>query len=513
MLKQKKKIFYAILLIVYLLNSFVGIVSAAQISSAEIVNLGDCGYHLQYWNEDKNTWSYIITTMAGYYYNGELHYAYCMQAERDGVGEIGLYDLSINDLLDDVQIWRTITAGFPYRSASQLGCYTDEDAFVATKQAVYCIIYGFDPETRYNGGDERGDAIKEAIINLVNEGRYGTRSQTNADVSINKVDDLIVDNDYCYQEYSVSSFVNISLYTITATNGLPEGSKIVNMNNDEQATFNGNEHFKVQIPRNKIVDNIDATILIRTKCETFPIFYGNSPSSSMQDYALTFDPLGDEQGITNLNIDINKSSIKVIKQDSLKKYKIPGVVFNFKYENGEEIGNFTTDKNGEIIVNNLRPGKVIAKEVQTDENYILDTTEKEINLKYADNVVISIENELKTGQIKVIKVDQDNHEIKLEGVKIGVYDEDNNLLETIVTNSKGEALTQKYYLRDYKQLKLVELETKQEYILNDEPKTIKLEENQIKDVVFENKIKPNDTETKIYKPEEQREKVLPRTGR
>ncbi|MBO6233723.1 MAG: Cys-Gln thioester bond-forming surface protein [Clostridia bacterium] len=578
MLKQKKKIIYAILLIVYLLNSFSGIVNAAQMNSADIVALGDCGYHLQFWDTNQNDWSYIITTMSGYYYNGELHYAYCMQSDRHGVGEAGNYTVNISDLLNDVQVWRTITAGFPYRTAAQLGCSTNEDAFVATKQAVYCIIYGFNPETRYRGGDARGEQIKQAMINLVNEGRNGTRTPSSANLKLNKVNDLTTDENYCYQEFSASSLVNISSYTVTAIPGLPEGTKIVNMNNNEQSTFNGNEHFKVQIPKNKIIENIEGKIIARAKCETFPIFYGQAPNSTYQDYALTFDPLGDEQGVAELNINAYNSSIKVIKQDSLTKYKIPGVVFNFKYENGENIGNFTTDKNGEITISKLKPGKIIAKELQTDKDYILDTTEKEIYLSYADTIIksidndrktgnlkiykvdkdnkkvtlgnvefdlysheldkvigtyhtdangeiyikdlrvadysiiekatnkwynladdvdikveadidnyVTIENELKKGQIRVIKVDQENHEVKLEGVKFGVYDKDNNLLETIVTNSEGEALTQEYVLRDFENLKLVELETKQEYVLNDKPQTIKLEENQIKNITFENK--------------------------
>ena len=580
MVKQKKKIIYAILLIVYLLNSFAGIVSAAQISDADIVNLGDCGYHLQFWDSNQNAWSYIITTMAGYYYNGELHYAYCMQADRKGVGENGNYTVNISDLLDNVQVWRTITAGFPYRTASQLGCSTDQDAFVATKQAIYCIIYGFNPETRYKGGDARGTAIKNAIVSLVNEGRNGTRTPASANVSVKKVNDLTFDDNYCYQEFSVSSLVNIGSYTVTATNGLPSGSKIVNTSNNEQSTFNGNEHFKVQIPKNKITGNIEATVAVRAKCETYPIFYGNAPSSSLQDYALTFDPLSDESGIAKFNVDAYKSSIKVIKQDSLTKYRIPGVEFNFKYADGENIGNFTTDKNGEITISKLKPGKVIAKELKTDKDYVLDTTEKEINLSYADTVVKSIDNDkktgnlkiykvdmdnnkigigdvefdlyskelnkvvgtyhtnvngeiyikglraseysiiekstnkwynladpidikiegdtdkvvtignkLKSGQIKVIKVDKDDNTHKLEGVKFGVYDKNDKLLETIVTDKNGEAVTKEYALRDFENLKLVELETQKDYVLNDTPQTIKLEENQIKTVIFENKVK------------------------
>lgn len=81
----KKKIVYIILLIIYLLNAFGGIVSATQINDAQIINMGDCGYHLQFWDSDQNAWSYIITKLVGYNYQGKTHYAYCLNADRHGV--------------------------------------------------------------------------------------------------------------------------------------------------------------------------------------------------------------------------------------------------------------------------------------------------------------------------------------------------------------------------------------------------------------------------------------------
>lgn len=580
MIKQKRKIIYIMLLIIYLMNAFSGIVTATQISDAQILDLGDCGYHLQFWDTKQNAWSYIITTLAGYNYQGQTHYAYCLNGDLHGVGEEDSYKVDVSSVLDNVQVWRTITAGFPYRSAAQLGCSTNEDAFVATKQAVYCILYGYNPETRYNGGDSRGVQIKNAIINLVNEGRYGTKTPQSANVAVNRIGDLVKNGDWCYQEMSVSSFVNMGSYTVTATNGLPEGSKVVNMNGNDQTTFNGSEHFKIAIPTNKLTNDLEVTVGVRARCETYPVFFGKAPSGTLQNYALTFDPMADEQGITTFNIDVHESTIKVIKEDAeLKdeKYRIPGVIFNFRYEDGEEIGNYTTDKNGEITIDKLRPGKVIAKELQTDKNYLLNENEQEILLSYADEQIktvenerkrgnlqvykvdkdnnhivlgnvefdlysheqekvvgtyrtdvngeiylenlrvadyslieketnrwynladntdleikwkettnVTVEDELKKGQIRVIKVDNEDNEIKLDGVKFGVYDNDNNLLETIVTNKDGEALTQRYPVRDFESLKLVELETKDEYVLNTEEKTIKLEENQITNVTFEN---------------------------
>ena len=581
MIKRKEKIIYILLLLIYLINSFSGVVSAVQINDAKILDLGECERHLQFWDTKQNAWSDIITTYVGYNYQGKTYPAYCLDSDKHGVGEEASYTVNISKVLDRVDVWRTITAGFPYRTAAQMGCSTDKDAFVATKQAVYCILYGYNPQTRYHGKDARGEQIKNAVINLVNEGRNGSRTPQAANVAVNRVGDLVKNGDYCYQEMSVSSFVNMGQYTVTATNGLPEGSKVVDMNNQDKSTFNGSEHFKLAIPVNKITNAMNVTVSVRAKCETFPVFYGASPSSNWQNYAVTFDPMADEQGVAQFTLDANKSKIKVIKQDAeFNEYKIPGVVFNFRYEDGENIGNYTTDQNGEITVDKLRPGTIIAKEVQTNEDYILNGNEQKITLGYADEKVITVnndrkrgnlkvykvdkdnhkvalgnvafdlysheqkkvigtyrtnvngeiyienlrvadyslieketnkwynlaentqvkvewnktkdvvvENELKKGQIKVIKVDKDNNEVKLQGVEFEVLDENNKVLEKIVTNKDGEALTSKYPVRDFEKLKLRESKTLQYYVLSKDVKTITLKENEIQNITFQNEKK------------------------
>ena len=66
MVKMKKKIIYILLLLIYLINSFSGIVSAVQINNAQILDLGECERHLQFWDTKQNAWSDIITTYVGF---------------------------------------------------------------------------------------------------------------------------------------------------------------------------------------------------------------------------------------------------------------------------------------------------------------------------------------------------------------------------------------------------------------------------------------------------------------
>ena len=57
---------------------------------------------------------------------------------------------------------------------------------------------------------------------------------------------------------------------------------------------------------------------------------------------------------------------------------------------------------------------------------------------------------------------------------------------TVVTNENGEELNSKYPIREYEKLIIKEIETLDNYVLNDIPQTIKLEENKVTDITFEN---------------------------
>lgn len=569
-----------IMLLIIAITSASNIVLAdTEISGARnIKNKGLCEYHLQYWNESTQKWSYIICHYVVYEEGGKEYPAYCLQRDLHGVGDEESYDVDITKHLDDVRVWRAIINGFPYKTPSELGLDNDYDAFLATKQAVYCVLYDWDAASRYRGADERGTRIANAIVNISNAGKYGTETPYSGGVEISKVGELYEDGDFYSQEYKTDCGANIEKYYIAGTSGMPEGSQIVNMNNNESTEFNGNEHFKVRIPKSKMNKDIDLAISIRAKARIYPVFFGKTRIEGTQDYALTFDPYGDVAGKMKLQVKTNNGIIKIYKKDKDTKQPLKGVEFQLKNEDGNVINTGKTDANGTLVFSNLYQGNYSAIETATNEEYILNTeiykadvqyskeTDIEIenehkkgNLKLykvdADNNKISlgnvefdlysdelkgivgtyytdengeitvnnlrtgsykwiekktnkwynlandtevkvewnktkeatVKNELKKGRIKVIKVDAENNEVKLQGVKFNVLDENNNVLETIVTDENGEATTLEYAVRDFGKLKIQETETLQEYVLNDEIQTIELKENQITNIKFENR--------------------------
>lgn len=578
---KKKKIVSIIMLILILLNSMQGIVSAFNINSAKIEDLGDCGYHLQFWDTNQGKWSYIITKMVGYRDNtGILHYAYCMDVTKPGVGEEESYTINVTEMLKDPKVYTAIINGFPYKSASELGVENDYDAFALTKQAVYCILYNRDVRSFYRGGDIRGQKMVDAMDRIVNIARNNPQiPSTSTELSINKIGDFQKDSKegYYSQTYSVSGGAEVKDYTVSIGNYY-DGTIITDINGNIRNVFSGGENFKILIPKNSIIENKSISISVSGNVKNYPIFYGKAPSDNLQDYALTYSAYSTAKGTQKLDIDAYKSSIKVVKVDQETKKPLKGVEFNFRYSNGQNIGNYKTNSNGEIIINKLKQGTVIATEIATLNEYILNDKEQEIILDYntykelivenehkrgdltvykvdADNNKIgiggvefalysyefdkitgyyktdangeihikglrtgnwaliekstnkwynlnenpveieikwsestntTIGNELKKSQVKVIKVDKDNHKIKLENVEFEVLDENGNVLETIKTNKNGEAITSRYPIRDFKKLYLRETITNDKYVLDDKIHTIELKENEIVDYIFEN---------------------------
>ncbi len=346
--KITKKGMAILMLILTLLSTFSGFVNAVEINSAVVRNGGECGRHLQFYDTNQHAWSYIITHYAYYEQGGRQYPAYCLDKDAPGVGtpQAGeSYGVNVNEVMNDVRLWRVAINGYPYQSPEAMGVANYQDAFVATKQAVYCIIYNRDPSSYYQGGDAQGIAIKNAIVNLVNIGRNGSQTPMNTDVKANKIGTFFEDGDYYSQEYIVDSPVETSEYSIVSTAGMPNGAKITNMSNTEKSTFAGNEHFKVKIPKMQLDKDVNVMVVLRAKCKNYPVFYGRTTVPGTQDYMLTYDPFGDVSGQANLNVKTNTGKIQLNKIDAETRGSIEGVTFQLQKTDGTVIGNVTTDKN------------------------------------------------------------------------------------------------------------------------------------------------------------------------
>lgn len=188
--------------------------------------------------------------------------------------------------------------------------------------------------------------------------------------------------------------------------------------------------------------------------------------------------------------ELKKGNLKVIKVDKEDNtIIIPNVEFELLDSKNNLVGKYKTNSKGEINIEGLKIGEYVLKEISTPSQYYPLDGEINIQINWNETTEMKIENKLKEGQIKIVKVDKENKEIKLEGLVFEVLNEEGKLLETIVTDKNGEAITQKYSVRDYENLVIREIETQEEYVLESTPVKVKLECDQIKEIYINNSLK------------------------
>ena len=248
----------------------------------------------------------------------------------------------------------------------------------------------------------------------------------------------------------------------------------------------------------KVVDTLITNENGYAKSKALPIdkIYEIKETKTLENYIINTNELEvsfspeDAGNTKTLNI-ANKhteGNLRIYKVDKdNNKIGLGGVEFQlYSYEFDKIIGEYETDVNGEIYIKNLRAGEKYKLIETNTNNYYNLSPDTEITIQKNIDNVVKIENELKKGSVKVIKVDKDNHEVCIPNVVFEVQDSNGKTLEIIKTDEKGEAETQRYPIRDFGKLKLYEIKTNENYVLDDKPIIVELKENQITEMTFEN---------------------------
>ncbi len=196
----------------------------------------------------------------------------------------------------------------------------------------------------------------------------------------------------------------------------------------------------------------------------------------------------DETKEIKIENELQKGNIKIIKlSKDDKNIKLSNVKFQLRDEQNNIVKEGVTDKNGELFFENIKVGKYKIFEVETNKDY--EPLEKEIIVEVVNGKTkeIKIENELKKGIIKVIKVDKDNNKIKIPNVEFKIYDEKGKEVDILKTDENGEATSKKLPINQ--KYKVQEVQTLEQYILNETPQVVSLKENEITTIKVENEYK------------------------
>ena len=326
--------------------------------------------------------------------DGVEYPAYCLDKTLPGVTTDGGYTVSVDKLVNNNKIWRAVTNGYPFKTAKQLGCNSNAEAFAATKMAVYDAMYNYDWDD-FEGLNAQGDRIVAAAEKISKAARSSSEAKPVSVVSIGKVDEEWAldgkDDKYISKEFRINCNLEYAKYSLKLNNLNIEGVKLVDENNNEKKEFKSGENFKVLIPIAELSKSgefeIEATVDVKTK----PVLYGDSGDSTKQSYALAAGDYEFESTKLKIKYSENATKIEIIKKDAETEEPLQGAKFNILNENKEIIySDVTTNEEGKAIVEKITPGKYFIHEIKAPDGYTiydeLIEIDVELNQKYIVNV-------------------------------------------------------------------------------------------------------------------------------
>ena len=413
-----------IISIILVLLMIIGIISipsksnaSFKISKADLYSKGFYKDYLRLGNMG------IVFNYVVYAKDGQEYPAYCLNKDLDGVTLDSQYTVSTEELLTNVKVWRTIVNGYPYKTPAQLGCNTEEEAYIATKQAVYCMLYDREP-SEYNAVNETGTRVWNALNQIVTNAKNSSEVKASADLTIKDVtsnwEQDILNNKYVSKTFTILANASINAYNVTLDGMNVEGAKIVDEQNNEKNNFKYGENFKIIIPITNMQKEGSFNIKVNGEVATKPVLYGYSADRNKQDYAITGDIYENGSGVKTVYYTENETKIIILKQDE-NKQPLQGVEFRLLNENKEVLySELKTNEEGKIIVENLNPGTYYIEETKTVNGYAVYEELIEVNLNYNEKFTATITNSKETIDVEKPEITEDNKEVVVKLPKTGM---------------------------------------------------------------------------------------------
>ena len=396
--KIKKGILAIFMLSIIITNS----VFAAETLNVKAIK--ECPVLLQYGNIK------IGTTLAKVNINDKEYPVYCLDVSKPGVaiGKLPEYNVTLKDTIKNQEVYRAIINGYPYKTIEELGVKTEEEAFTATKQAVYSMLYNRNVDEYSAINTEAGHRTYNAYRNIVLAARGSNKVYENAKFELKADKEWKKDeeNKYLYKNVEVNANLksNFDIKLEGDKNNIfkLEKEQIVGKETDNKKEkyilkIDLKDINKFNILGKEVFKNLKLTAT--AEVETNPVYLGKEETGTRQDYAISGIRFkGKEERSLNIDIPKNETKIKIVKISKEEDKKLENVKFELFDKENKSLGIKTTNKNGEIIYENLIPGKYYLKEIEAKEGYNKLNDLVEIEVKYGEEKEVKVNNE----KIKII---------------------------------------------------------------------------------------------------------------
>ena len=357
---------------------------------------------------------------------GEKYPAYCVSPTKPGVTELGSYDVNVKELTTDPKLYWILRHGYPYNTPEELGVSDEDEAYAATKMALWTSLNGWDlnkwavnPNCTVPG--DHSDvlaALKNIVAAAAKDEVLGVPNYhvTIVPESSKLVIDS-VDSDYYSVTYHFEYDERINPLSVQVQwkSTQPPGAKITREDNTETGYFKIDEKVKLLVPK----DWVDQQTGSQTV--SLAMFFTSWMRPAMQAYAINLDAsqknaqnyLFSTPEIWKEKVEVSAVfSPSVSQSPDLMIYKddegtpLAGAVFSVTDENGAELGPITTASDGKARLTLPKEGRYTVIETAAPDGYKLDSTPYVVTVQdgQTGEVTLNISNSQK-GSLQVRKVD------------------------------------------------------------------------------------------------------------
>lgn len=239
---------------------------------------------------------------------------------------------------------------------------------------------------------------------------------------------------------------NLKRYSFTVENKASEGNlKIIKTSEDgkiEGVKFHiyGTSDIGTPVDLTVITGKNGTITTDKILVGTYKVDEVDTPEYYIPEGTKTVKVLANDTAEITFNNKLKKGSLKVVKTSDdnyIKgiKFRISGVA-----ECGKDI-NMTavTDENGVAVFNDIPiTKKVILEEVDIADRYLVPENQEKA-IEWNKVTETKVHNTVIKGNIEIVKVDSKGNVIKgLSGADFTLYDENNNAIKTLTTDSEGK---------------------------------------------------------------------------
>ena len=385
------------------------------------------------------------------YFNYENHLgekreipAYCVNPNIRGVPKavaLGEYVKYLaEEKASDPKITGIVASGYPTRSLEALGLDTKEQAYYATKIALWCYIQpGWDiyslevnpalsPEEK-----EVAERVLEAAQGIYTTGTWWTKHYSPALSALPDREEpypVTVDGKaYRQQIFTVTSDTWVVNYNVRIafadSASVPAGTRIVNMDNEDISVMRieTNERpyqgrFKLLYPEDAVKGQSGSLqIDLAAEVYQYAVFYAvcqeTDKYGQLQNYMCDTDPtrtykasvVSSFQAQPGSGPEEPKTGLEIIKVEAGTGLPLAGAVFEVKTPEGDTLGTYGSDTQGRVRLSLKESGTYVVTEV-TPPAYYLPAAEptQTVTVRYGEVARLTFAN-APYGDLRLEKLD------------------------------------------------------------------------------------------------------------